>query len=92
MTEVDPEDESLARWVVQRYRYDAERRERRNVDEVAFDTEKEFLSYVERAAGRLVQEKAAGAAEEIERYSGVYRGPGHREFMHQHRRGRGSKG
>jgi hypothetical protein len=51
MSEVDPEDESLDRWVVQRHRFDATSRERRSVDEIAFDNETEFLSSSARLSG-----------------------------------------
>ena len=85
MPEIDPNDESLDRWVVQHYRYDPARRERRNVNEVAFDTEAEFLAYIEEAARLLAEEKPAGLAESVEHYSGRHLEPGHRERMRRSR-------
>jgi hypothetical protein len=86
MPEIDPNDESLDRWVVQRYRYDPARRERRNVDEAAFDNEAEFLTYIEEAAQLLAEQKSAGLAESVEHYSGRHLDPGHRERMQRSRR------
>jgi hypothetical protein len=37
VAQVDPADHALMRFVVRRYRYDLERRQRRHVVEVAFD-------------------------------------------------------
>lgn len=82
---VDPDDESVERYVVQRYRFDPRRRERRNVTEVAFDDVEEFEVYLREAAARLEAEKAAGTAEPVEHYSGLHRAPGHREAMRRRR-------
>lgn len=84
---VDPDDESVERYVVQRYRFDPSRRERRNVTEVAFDDCEEFETYLREAAARLKAEKAAGTAEPVEHYLGLHRAPGHREAMRRRRLG-----
>lgn len=42
MAAVDPDDDSIKRFIVLHYRYDADRRERRNVVVQAFDNEREF--------------------------------------------------
>jgi hypothetical protein len=39
---VDPEDDSIERFIVCHYRYDPQRRERRHVVVAAFDSEREF--------------------------------------------------
>jgi len=44
VTEVDPSDDSKTRYIVFHYRFDAARRERRNVQVAAFDDEAEFLA------------------------------------------------
>ena len=85
MAQVDPQDESLDRWIVQRYRYDPERPERRNVTEIAFDNETEFEAYMDEARLRLTREKAEGLAEPVEHYLGVFHEPGHREAMRKRR-------
>ncbi|MGN6330209.1 MAG: hypothetical protein ACTHOD_00970 [Motilibacteraceae bacterium] len=82
---MDPDDESIARYVVQRYRFDPERHERRNVTEVAFDDAAEFEAYLRDAAARLEAEKLAGTAEPVEHYVGLHREPGHRERMRRRR-------
>lgn len=87
MARVDPDDESIDRYVVQRYRFDPERHERRNVTEVAFDDAAEFEAYLRDAGPRLEAEKVAGAAEPVEHYSGHHREPGHRERMRRRRLG-----
>ena len=87
MSKVDPLDDSLDRWVVQRYRFDAVRSERRNVDEVAFDNEPEFRSYIEHATRRLAEEKSVGRAEDVEHYLGHHRPPGYRAAMQRRRTG-----
>jgi hypothetical protein len=39
---VDPDDDSIRRYVVSSYRYDPDRHERRHVIVAAFDTKREF--------------------------------------------------
>jgi hypothetical protein len=56
VTQVHPQDESLGRWIDQRYRYDPERHERRNVTEIAYDNQVEFEAYLDEARARLVRE------------------------------------
>ncbi len=41
MSEVDAEDDAIERWLVLEFRYDPDRRERRNVIVAAFDSEDE---------------------------------------------------
>jgi hypothetical protein len=56
---VDPDDDSLTRYLVQYYAYDPSRRERRYQTVVAFDNETEFDSYLDDAATRLRERRAA---------------------------------
>lgn len=42
MPRVDPEDDSIERFIVRHYRYDPQRRERRHVVVAAFDNEPEY--------------------------------------------------
>jgi hypothetical protein len=53
MAVVDPDDDSIQRYVVWHYCYDADRNERRNVVVAAFDEEQEFLAEITRRAARL---------------------------------------
>ena len=81
MASVDPFDEDLDRWVVQRYRFDPERNERRHVPEIAFDSSKEMEEYVQRASIELYVLQQNGRPDNREHYSGVHWEPGHRERM-----------
>lgn len=83
---VDPEDDSIERFVVWRCRYDAARRERRKVAGVAFDNKAEFNSYLQEAAVRLNREKQDGLAELQEHYSGTRKESGYRERIRRRRR------
>jgi hypothetical protein len=74
---VDPSDDSLDRYVVWHYRYDAVRHERRNVVVITFDNEHEFLAEVEHRAALLRERQARGEAEQVEHISGVRKPPGY---------------
>lgn len=87
MARVDPNDESIERWVVQRYRFDPDRNERRNVTEVAFDNAEEFDAYMHGARERLRAEQAEGSAESVEHYTGTVHEAGHQERMMRRRHG-----
>jgi hypothetical protein len=76
VAQVDPEDDSTRRFVVQHYRYDPERRERRQVVVAAFDNKREYRRLLEAAAADVSRRKDAGAAEAGEYVSGVVREPG----------------
>lgn len=49
MPSVDPDDDSIRRWVVRHYKYDPDRRERRHVTVGAFDTKRDFKAAFDRA-------------------------------------------
>ena len=47
MAEVDPEDDSIRRFIVRHYQYDPRRHERRHVVIAAFDNEREMWARME---------------------------------------------
>jgi hypothetical protein len=57
---VDPEDDDVLRFIVQHYRYDPERHERRHVVVAAFDNEQEFLSCINTVRSEIEQRKRRG--------------------------------
>jgi hypothetical protein len=75
---VDPEDDSITRYVVRRYQFDAARHERRHVVIGAFDNEAEYEACIEAAAAELRRRRDDG--DEIhptEHVSGVALEPGY---------------
>ena len=78
MSAVDPDDDSVARWVVQHYRYDSTRNERRNVVVAAFDNQEEFDRELAKRSAELRLEQAAGARGAHEQISGVTLPAGYR--------------
>jgi hypothetical protein len=77
MPQVDPDDDSLLRYVLHHYRFDPARNERRNVVVAAYDNEAEFMEGMEAASRELRARKEHGEAEPVERLSGVVLEPGH---------------
>jgi hypothetical protein len=75
---VDPDDDSIERWVVYRYAFDAARHERRHQVVAAFDNEGEFLRLIDEVTEMLRIRKADGAAEEVEHVTGRHVRPGYR--------------
>jgi hypothetical protein len=68
---VDPNDDSIQRWVVWHYRYDPDRRERRNVAVAAFDDIDEFHADIEQRAAELRDRRERGeTVDASERISG----------------------
>src|SRR4051794_2594395 len=76
MPEVDPEDDTVTRFVIWHFRYDPDRRERRNVLVTAYDAEAEFELAIEALSRDLKLSKARGEAEEWERLTGIVYEPG----------------
>jgi hypothetical protein len=75
---VEPEDDSIRRFIVRHYRYDAAWRERRHVVVAAFDNEPEFLACVERVRVEIAQRRESGEhVDPREHASGVMHEPGH---------------
>jgi hypothetical protein len=77
MSEVDPDDDSLWRWVIYHYRFDPTRNQRRNVRVAAFDDESEFRSQLDQYTEVIRSEIAAGTRSNREWVSGIALEPGH---------------
>jgi hypothetical protein len=73
---VDPDDDSLNRYVLYHYRYDPDRNERRNIVVIAYDTEQEFLAEIERYSQLLKHRQRRGEAEPVEHVFGLLKPPG----------------
>jgi hypothetical protein len=86
MPEVDPEDDTLTRFVIWHFRYDPDRHERRNVLVTAYDEEAEFRQAIELLTRDLKLRKARGDAEECEHLAGVVYEPGDRDRARRKRR------
>lgn len=77
MTSVDPDDDSINRWVAFHYRYDPNWRERRNVNLAAFDSKAEFEAFLHQQGAELQAAKDRGEAEDVEHLGGVRRPAGY---------------
>ncbi|HEY3339805.1 MAG TPA: hypothetical protein VGK18_14985 [Propionicimonas sp.] len=77
MPEVDPRDDSIWRWVLNHYRFDPERCERRNVIVAAYDNEAEFNTALAAYSRSIRAEVDAGTRDDAEHVSGVLWHPGH---------------
>jgi hypothetical protein len=78
MAQVDPEDDTIGRFIVRHYRYDSQRHERRHVVVAAFDDEREMWALMEEIAAEIRRRRDAG--EEVDRgehASGSHREPGY---------------
>lgn len=82
---VDPDDDSLHRYIVWHFRLDPERSQRRNVVVAAYDNETEMSARLSTEKAALDSRKSRGLAEEREWLHGSYRMPGYRETMVQQR-------
>lgn len=71
MARVDPGDDAIERWVAFHFRYDPDRRERRNVIVGAFDGEHEYRAFLAATAAALRQAIGRGDAESVESVSGT---------------------
>ena len=89
---IDPNDDSIDRWIIWHYRYDPERRERRNIAIAAFDNLRAFMKCFKRVSAELEVAKSEGRAEVKERISGVMWKAGHRAEINQFRQFRGEPG
>jgi hypothetical protein len=76
MVAVSPEDDSRHRYVLNHYRFDPERRERRNVVVGAWDTEAEFSREERRLRDVVARRKSAPDGDARESLSGAVLGPG----------------
>jgi hypothetical protein len=76
---VDPDDDTVARWVVAHYRYDADRRERRHVVVAAFDNPDEFHADIDTRAEQLRARRESGeGVDRLERITGRTYAAGYR--------------
>lgn len=71
MAQVDLDDDTLWRWVIQHYRFDPTRNERRNVVVSVFDNAAEFETELHRYAVRVHAEITAGTRSGRENVSGL---------------------
>jgi hypothetical protein len=78
VAEVDPQDDTIRRYVVRHYTYDPDRHERRHMTVAAFDNEGEFLTLFGRLSEEVRRRKDGGdEVDQREHYSGVVLEPGH---------------
>ena len=78
MAEVDPNDDTIRRFVVRHYRYDPLRRERRHVVVAAFDNEQQFLAAIEQIRADIEQRRQRGEdVDAREHASGLVYEPGY---------------
>jgi hypothetical protein len=77
MTRIDPADDTVDRWILRWYRFDADRGERRHTTVAAFDNAAEFEAEMSRLAEQLRRRKAAGLSEDVEWITGVHHYPGY---------------
>jgi len=85
MATVDPDDDSIDRWVVRRYEFDPARRERRHRVVAAFDNEAEFHDLIGRLEDEGQKARAAGQAEPTDHITGQHFPPGHRAAQQKRR-------
>lgn len=78
VAQVDPSDDEIERFVVQRYAYDPARNERRHMVTAAFDNSREYEAAIEAGTNDLQRRRKSG--EDIdprEHISGTVREPGY---------------
>jgi hypothetical protein len=75
---VDPEDDTIWRFIACHYRYDPQRRERRHVVVAAFDNEAEYFACVESIGDEIARRRERGEpVDPREHASGVVHEPGY---------------
>ncbi|HUB55342.1 MAG TPA: hypothetical protein VMB04_09285 [Mycobacterium sp.] len=86
MARVDPDDDSIYRWVVRHYRYDPGRKERRHVVVAAFDNAEEFHADIEQRAAQLrAYKEGRDDIDQADYISGVTRQPGYQRLQRNSR-------
>jgi hypothetical protein len=76
---VDPEDDTIRRFIVRHYRYDPGRRERRHVLVAAFDNKREFHACIKSVQEEIEGRKSRGEhVDPREHVSGIVHEPGDR--------------
>jgi hypothetical protein len=79
MAQVDPGDDRIRRFIVNHYRYDPQRHERRYVIVAAFDSEPEFRACMDEVGAEIERRREAGEdVDPRERVSGTIHEPGSR--------------
>lgn len=80
VAEVSIEDDGIRRFVVWHFRYDPERRERRNIPVAVFDNEREFIKRCDELSAELKRlRESSEDFDSWESISGVVLEPGHLE-------------
>ena len=78
MARVDPEDDSIERFIVRHYRYDPERPEQQHVVVAAFDNEPEFRACMEGVRAEIRRRRDGGDPVDLsEHASGTVHEPGY---------------
>lgn len=78
MATADYDNDAIRRFVVRRYAYDPERRERRHIVVAVVDNQREFDRFFERYAGELQQRRDDGEqVDPREHISGLVMEPGY---------------
>jgi hypothetical protein len=78
MAQVDPEDDSIQRFIVRHYRYDPDRHERRHVVVAAFDNAQESRACMQDISAEIRRRRETGDdAGRSEHASGLIYEPGH---------------
>lgn len=81
MASVDPDDDGMRRFVVQHYRYDPQRHERRHVVVAAFDNAAEFKTCLQGIQTEIERRRSVGEpVDQNEHASGTVREPGHQRL------------
>ena len=82
MAAVDPDDDTIRRYMVWHYRYDPDRHERRHVVVGAFDSESEYDACMEATEAALRARRDTGEAVDLrEHVSGMVYEPGYRRLQ-----------
>ena len=81
MVKVDPTDDTIDRWIVQWYRFDPERHERRHTIVATFDNAAEMEAEVWRLTRQIRDRKRARMSEDVEWISGVRHHVGYKDEM-----------
>jgi hypothetical protein len=75
---VDPDDDTIERFIVYHYRYDPQRRERRHVAVAAFDNEHEYLACLDDVQDEINARRCRGEqVDPAEHASGIVHEPGY---------------
>jgi hypothetical protein len=82
---VDPADDSTVRFVLEHFRFDPDRNQRRDVVVAAYDNESEFQAAFGEAQAELVKRQEEGSAESVERLSGRVLPAGYSAYQNQRR-------